>query len=74
MKQQQQQQIDLSSAEEYTCTECNHNHFTVRYLIKKLSALVSPTGEQMLIPIQAFACTKCAHINSDFIPEPETLT
>jgi predicted RNA-binding Zn-ribbon protein involved in translation (DUF1610 family) len=64
-----QPEIDFSMAETYTCEECGNDKFIVNYIIKKFSALVSPTGNEMLTPIQAFACSKCGHINSDFLPE-----
>lgn len=64
-----QQEIDFSLAEDYACEECGNEKFIVNYLIKKFSALVSPSGNDMLTPIQAFACSKCGHINADFLPE-----
>ena len=64
-----QPEIDFSMAETYTCEECGNDKFIVNYIIKKFSALISPTGNEMLTPIQAFACSKCGHINSDFLPE-----
>jgi len=66
---QLQPEIDFSMAENYTCEECSNDRFVVNYLIKKFSALISPTGNEMLTPIQAFACSKCGHINADFLPE-----
>ena len=66
---QLQPEIDFSLAENYKCDECDNDRFVVNYLIKKFSALVSPTGNEMLTPIQAFACAQCGHINSDFLPE-----
>lgn len=67
------QEIDFSQAENYTCDDCGHDHFVVNYIIKRFSALISPTGQPMLTPVQAFACAKCGHINKDFLPENETL-
>jgi len=67
------QEIDFSQAETYTCEECGNDRFVVHYLIKRFSPLISPTGQEMLTPVQAFACTKCNHINKDFLPENETL-
>lgn len=64
-----QQEIDFSLAEDYACEKCGNQRFTVNYLIKKFSALVSPSGNEMLTPIQAFACSECGHINADFLPE-----
>jgi hypothetical protein len=71
--QNQLQGLDFSDAETYVCENCGHDHFEVTYLIKKFSALISPTGQEMLTPIQAFACKECGHINKDFLPENETL-
>jgi predicted RNA-binding Zn-ribbon protein involved in translation (DUF1610 family) len=68
-----QQQIDFSQADTYTCEECGNEKFVVNYLIKRFSPIVSPTGQEMLTPVQAFACAKCGHINKDFLPENDTL-
>ena len=70
---QQQQQLDFSQAESYKCENCENDKFVVNYLIKKFSAIVSPTGQEMLTPVQAFACTMCGHINKDFLPENDSL-
>tara|TARA_B110000902_G_scaffold150931_1_gene173503 strand:+ start:171 stop:290 length:120 start_codon:yes stop_codon:yes gene_type:complete len=39
--------------------------------MRKLSALLSPTGQQSMIPIQVFACAKCGHINKVFLPKED---
>ena len=39
---------------------------------RKLSALLSPSGEETLIPLQTFACAKCGHINEGFLPKGNT--
>lgn len=66
---QPNQGVDFSMAENYACEQCSNDRFVVHYLIKKFSALVSPTGQEMLTPIQVFACSDCKHINADFLPE-----
>ena len=35
-------------------------------MLKKLSALVSPNGQEAIIPVAAFACEACGHINKEF--------
>ena len=47
----------------------SHNSFTSVFHIRKLSALVSPSGQETIIPVQVFACVECKHINSDFLPK-----
>ena len=66
---QQQMSVDFSQATDIVCDECGHNHFNVVHILKSFSALLSPNGQEMVVPVQAFACTKCGHVNKDFLPE-----
>ena len=38
---------------------------------KRLSALVSPSGKEQLVPIPVFRCDDCGHINDEFLPKSE---
>jgi hypothetical protein len=40
-------------------------------MMKKLSALVSPNGQEALIPIPVFACMACGHVNEMFLPKTD---
>jgi len=64
----QQMPIDIEQAVSMTCDECGSELFEIKYMIKKLSALVAPTGQDTLIPIQLFVCSNCNHINEEFLP------
>ena len=68
---QQQINIDLSQTTEEVCEKCGNNTFVQVYQMRKLSALLSPTGQEAMIPIQVFACAKCGHINQGFLPKGE---
>lgn len=57
------------SATDITCEKCQSTIFSPVFLIKKISPLVSPTGKEINIPVQTFACFKCHHVNDDFIPK-----
>tara|TARA_B100000401_G_C52094905_1_gene388362 strand:+ start:206 stop:433 length:228 start_codon:yes stop_codon:yes gene_type:complete len=61
--------IDFSQTTEVCCDECGHDIFTEVLKLRKLSALLSPTGQETMIPIKTFACAKCGHINPDFLPK-----
>lgn len=65
---QQKVNVDLSQADTMKCQECNSEQFEMKYLIKKLSALLSPTGDEVMIPIQVFSCANCGHIPDEFLP------
>jgi hypothetical protein len=57
--------IDLNKVPTERCI-CGHNQWRIVYLIKKVSALVSPTGKETVVPIQIFACDKCGLISPLF--------
>ena len=69
--QQPQMNIDFSQTTAEVCEKCENDTFTQVFQMRKLSALLSPTGEQSMIPIQVFACTKCGNINSAFLPKED---
>ena len=65
---QETQNVDLSQATDYKCEdeECGGDTFVIKYKIKKISALVSPTGQEAIVPIQVFACDTCGGVNKEF--------
>tara|TARA_R110000765_G_scaffold332670_1_gene423330 strand:+ start:914 stop:1144 length:231 start_codon:yes stop_codon:yes gene_type:complete len=58
--------VDLDATENVACEECSDIYFTPVFVIKKVSALMSPTGDERLIPIQTFKCSSCSHVNQNF--------
>ena len=70
-EQQPQMNIDFSKTEPNVCNECENDTFSQVFKIRKLSALLSPTGKETMIPIQVFACAKCGHINPEFLPKED---
>lgn len=65
---QQKVNIDLSQADAMKCKECESERFQMQYLIRKVSALLSPTGEEVIIPVQIFSCANCGIIPEEFLP------
>ena len=63
---QAQQTIDMSQTTPIKCEKCENSTFKQTLLIRKLSALVSPNGQETVIPVAVFACEKCGHVNSEF--------
>ena len=66
---QQQMNVDFSQTTAETCESCENDTFVQVFQMRKLSALLSPTGQETMIPIQVFACAKCGHINKGFLPK-----
>jgi uncharacterized Zn finger protein len=70
--QDQRLNIDLSAAQDITCDNCGNYTFQEVALMKRLSALVSPTGKDAMIPIPTFACAACGFVNKQFLPSQIT--
>ena len=66
---QPQMNVDLSQTTAEVCEKCENDTFQQVYQMRKLSALLAPTGQETMIPIQVFACAKCGHINKGFLPK-----
>jgi hypothetical protein len=62
--QQQNVQVDLSKADTVRCDdpECNNVLFISSTIIKRLSAIVSPTGKEALVPIDVYSCGNCGKV------------
>ena len=67
-KQKANVQLDLSQAETILCEKCSNGLFIQSFFLKKLSALVSPTGQEAVIPVQVYSCGNCGHINQKLNP------
>tara|TARA_B100000131_G_scaffold267296_1_gene265533 strand:+ start:260 stop:514 length:255 start_codon:yes stop_codon:yes gene_type:complete len=58
--------VDLTHAKTLECEKCKCVGFKQTMMLKKLSALVSPTGQEAIIPVGVFACDHCGHVNKEF--------
>ena len=63
---QQQMNIDFSQTTAEVCEKCENDTFVQVFKMRKLSALVSPSGQDAIIPMQVFSCDKCGHVNEEF--------
>ena len=59
---QAQVKIDLTEADTMKCQKCENPVFIKGYIIKKISAIVSPTGEEVIAPVQVFNCGNCGEM------------
>ena len=59
---QQQVQIDLSDEDTMKCQKFENSIFIQGSVIKKISAIVSPTGKEVIAPIQVFNCGNCGEM------------
>ena len=66
---QAQVQINPNDLTDVLCEKCDNQTFAPAFLFKMLSAVLSPSGKETLVPLQVYTCTKCNHINSGFLPK-----
>ena len=63
---QMQEQIDISKTTPVKCEKCENQTFKQTLMLHKMSALVSPNGQETIVPAAVFACEKCNHVNKEF--------
>tara|TARA_Y100000310_G_scaffold70787_1_gene66544 strand:+ start:6555 stop:6842 length:288 start_codon:yes stop_codon:yes gene_type:complete len=59
--------VDLSKAETLKCEECNNYLFIQSYAIKRISSIMSPSGEEALAPILVYSCGSCGTVPKLFL-------
>ena len=62
-------QIDISKTDTITCENCGNASFIQAFFLKKVSALVSPTGKEAIIPMQVFSCGNCGAIPKNMLDQ-----
>jgi len=60
-------QLDLNEADTITCQDCGNASFIQSFFLKKISALMSPTGKEAIVPVQVFSCGNCGKVPSKMI-------
>jgi DNA-directed RNA polymerase subunit RPC12/RpoP len=64
--------VDLKKAETLECKECNNNVFLLTYIIKRISPILSPNGQEAIVPVQVYSCGSCGEILDMFKNLTET--
>ena len=64
---QQQMNIDVSQTTEMKCDKCGNNTFKQSMMLRKVSAIVSPTGQAGLVPVQVYSCGNCGEVPSQLL-------
>ncbi len=61
--------ININQTDAITCDVCGNHTFDRVTMLRRVSPLVSPTGQSAIIPIPLFACNACNHVNEEFLPK-----
>jgi hypothetical protein len=63
-----QMNVDITNLQDVSCEECGNNTFEQVYIVKKISKIVSPNGEEGLAPVEVFECSECGTIPDELNP------
>ena len=62
-------QVDISKAETIVCENCGNASFIQAYYLKRISAVMSPTGKEAIVPMQVFSCGNCGTIPQNMLEQ-----
>jgi len=60
--------ISLDKTTPIVCEECGNSIFQEGTLLRKASKILIGSHQDALVPIPVFVCSKCSHVNDEFMP------
>jgi len=63
--------LKLKDLDGVECEECGNPTFIQVHLLRKISAVLSPSGKGGFLPVPIFQCASCGHINEELMPRTE---
>lgn len=60
--------VTLDKTVPVACDECGNTVFVEGLLLRKVSRFLTGQAQDGIIPIPVFSCSKCQHVNEEFIP------
>ena len=60
--------VALNKTTAFECDECQNQVFIQGVLLRKASKFLTGTSQDAIVPIPIFSCSKCGHVNSEFLP------
>lgn len=62
-------QVSIDETEPVVCDNCGEGFFQQALVLRKVSGILTGTGQTSYIPIPVFQCTSCNQVNSEFLPK-----
>ena len=59
--------IKASDLKDIVCENCGGKYFRQVNAFKRVSALISSSGKEQIVPLPTFRCDDCGHINEEFL-------
>ena len=60
--------ITLDKTTAMKCDKCENEVFIEGVMLRKASRFITGTAQDALIPISTYSCSKCGHVNNEFLP------
>ena len=61
--------VDLSQADTVKCEKCGNYSFIQSFFLKRISPVMSPTGQEAIVPIQVYSCGNCGTVPKSMMGE-----
>jgi len=61
--------VNPKDLDNIVCEKCDGSYFRQVQILKRMSALISPNGQEQRIAIPIIRCDDCGHVNEEFILE-----
>ena len=58
--------VSLEKTSPIVCEECGNDTFTQALYLRKVSPLLTGTGQEGVVPIPTFICVACNYVNEKF--------
>jgi len=58
--------IDLKEQPSVVCEKCEGVYFREVTMIKKVSKLLTGSGQDTIVPLPTYMCDGCGHVNEEF--------
>lgn len=59
--------IKPEDLKDIVCENCGGKYFRQVNAFKRVSALISSSGKEQIVPLPTFRCDDCGHINEEFL-------
>ena len=61
--------VDLTQADTVKCEKCGNYSFIQSFFLKRISPVMSPTGQEAIVPIQVYSCGNCGTVPKSMMGE-----
>lgn len=59
----------MSQTTPIVCEKCGNDVFTEGIMLRKVSRILMGDTKDGVLPIPVFTCSKCGHVNKEFLPK-----